>query len=580
MADNAKQIAEIAKLKYSSFPEIFSAMRNMANEYAAMPMDALIGAFSNAFGRMGYNYAGRDPYTQNRRVKAVSTRPANYSKNQIANMLQNPDGNEQPLRAVEQALEYTAYPLWHTRTVYQNLLTYHSYVAPSLTDKEDAKRDDFWREWKLLEKLRKKLNPKDSCHMITGQALKEGKVFYHPRIRVDKAHNKIDYAFLQQMPSDFTKIVGFNNVSKYVIAFNLMYFMTPGTDPRQFGNLFDPYWDDFTAALIVPGGLGKRVVYAQRNAAIDLEKVRKNADPRVEAYFQSGRWCYWVTLPVDEVFPFEIDDTDRNVLPIFAGLFLDFIQLAQMEAIQLELIQSPLVSILTGSIPYWDDRTAGGEDQYKLSNAGMMLFETLWYQMLAANNTSGIGLFMAPLENMRLESLSEAPSAMDIVTKGYQDLSSQAGLSALIPSTADARAGAVNVSLQIESRLPMVVYRCYERMANALIDGMNLNYAWEFCMFGSIPEDAEAEKTLREQMTLGILPAAIRYNALHDLSILDDIAISDAIVESKLLDRRIPLVNSYTMKQESSGLPPQGGRPESEGVTSDGQEQDLDSPTE
>lgn len=576
MANNANQPSDIAKLKYSSFPEIFTAMRNMANEYSSLPMDALIGAFGTALGRGGFNYAGHDPYTQNRRVKSISTRPANYSKNQIADMVQNPDANEQPLRAVEHALEYTAYPLWHTRTVYQNLLTYHSYVAPSLTDREDAKRDDFWREWKLLEKLRKKLNPKDTCHMIAGQALKEGKVFYHPRIRVDKPHNKIDYAFLQQMPSDFVKIVGFNNVSKYTIAFNLMYFMMPGTDPKQFGNLFTPYLDEFYDAVIVPEGLGKRVVYA----AIDLQKVQKAANPNVEAYFQSGRWCYWVTLPVDEVFPFEIDDTDRNVLPVFVGLFQEFITLSQLEAIQLELLQNPLVSLLHGEIPYWDDRSGGGDDQYKLSNAGMMLFEALWYQMLAANNTSGIGLYMAPLQNMRLESLSEAPNAMDIVNKGFTDVMSQAGLTALIPTTDDARAGAVQVSFKIESQLPKPVYTGYERMVNALFDKMRLTYEWEFKMFGSLPEDEELEKTLKEQATLGILPSVIQYDALHDISFLDDIAISDAVMESNIMDRRLPLISSYNASNKDGNLPPKpAGRPESEGVTSEGQEQDEDAGT-
>ena len=575
MANKADNFGEIAKLKYSSFPEIFSAMRNMAADYADLPMDALIGAFGTALGVGGYNIAGNDPYTQNRRVKAISTRPANYSKNEISKMIQNPDGNEQPLRAVEQALEYSAYPLWHTRTVYQNLLTYHSYISPSLTDKEDSKKDDFWREWKLLEKMRKKVNPKDTCHMIAGQALKEGKVFYHPRYRVDKPHNKVDYAFLQQMPSDFIKIVGFNNVSKYTVSFNLMYFMMPGTNPLQFGDLFTPYLKDFREALIVPEGLGKRVVYA----AIDLEKVKKAANPNVEAYFQSGRWCYWVTLPVDEVFPFEIDDTDRNVLPIFVGLFLDFIQLAQMQQIQLEILQNPLVSILHGEIPYWDDKSAGGDDQYKLSNAGMLLFEALWYQMLAANNTNGIGLYMAPLENMKLESLSEAPSAMDIVSNGFTDVMAQAGLTALIPTTDDARAGAVQVSFKIESQLPKTVYVCYERMMNAVFDKMRLNYEWEFKMFGSLPEDEELEKSLKEQATLGILPAVLKYDALHDISFLDDIAISDAVIQSDILSRRIPLVNSYTMKQESSGLPPQPGRPESEGATSDGKEGDMDSGT-
>jgi hypothetical protein len=113
-------------------------------------------------------------------------------------------------------------------------------------------------------------------------------------------------------------------------------------------------------------------------------------------------------------------------------------------------------------------------------------------------------------------------------------------------------------------------------MVNAIIDKLNLKYSWEFRMFGSIPEDKELEDNLKSQMASGILPATVKYDALHDISILDDIAISDAIMDSDLLNRRIPLVNSYTMKQETSGLPPKAGRPESEGVTSDGQEQDSD----
>ena len=572
--DNHK--AELNKLRYSSFPEIFGKMRELSEQYSDMPMDMLISAFGNALNYNFYPYAGADPFTQNRRVKAISTRPANYSKNQIAEMIQAPESSEQPLRAVHAALEYSAYPLFHLRTVYQNLLTYHSYIAPHLTDKEDAKKDAFWREWKLLEKLRKKIDPKDTCHMIAGQALEEGKVFYHPRIRVDKAHNRVDHAFLQQMPSDFIKIVGFNNISKYTVAFNLMFFMMPGTDVRQFGDLFTPYLDDFYDALVVPDGVGKKLVYA----AIDLEKVRKAADPRVEAYYQSGRWCYWVTLPVDEVFPFEIDDTDRNVIPPFVGLFLEFVTLSQLEEIALELLQNPLIQILTGEIPYWDDRNSQNDDQYKLSNAGMMLFEALWYQMLQRNNTTGIGLYMAPLQNMRLESVAEAPGATNIVSQGYTDLMSQAGLTAIIPTGDEARAGAVNVSLLIESQFAKPVYRCYERMMNRIIELMNMTYSWRFEMFGSLAEDEKLEKSLKEEMTLGILPAAIQFNALYDRSILDDIAISDAVLESDLMNRRVPLVTSYSAKNPDSGLPPQAGRPESDGITSDGQEQDADGEAE
>lgn len=571
---------ELNTVRYDSYPKIFAKFRELSQQYGGLPESALINAFQSVSGFGFGNMYTNNPYVQNKRVKGISTRPADYQKKQVAEFIQHPDNNEKPLRAIAKALEYSAYTLFHTRTVYQNLLTYHSYIAPHLTDKEDAKRDDFWREWKLLEKLRCAVNPKDKAHEFAGLALQQGKVFIYPRISVDRPHNRVNHTYLQQLPTDWCKIVGFNNISKYTIAFDLMYFAQYGTDWRQFGNLFEPYISDFYDALTpAPVLRGKKVVYAKRTG-INMATVQRAAAEGVDAYFQNGRWYYWVTLPVDQIFTFEIDDTERNVIPPFIGLFLSLIQLKEMEDIQLELLQNPLVSLLHGEIPYWEDRNSQTDDQYKLSNAGMLLFESLWYQMLDRNNTSGIGLYMAPLTNMKLESLNEVPNATTMISNAYQDLSVESGLAALVPATADARAGAVQVSFLIESQFGKCIYRCFERMMNCIIDKLNLRYEWRFRMFGSLAEDEKTEKELKEQMTLGILPATIEYNALHDRSILDDMAWSDAIVESDLLSRRLPLLTSYTAKQSESGLPPQGGRPRSEGVTSDGQEQDQDSPIE
>lgn len=582
--DNNGLYGQLNTVMGSSYPEIFRKFRELSAKYGGMSTNSLISAFNAAGGFGGIGGFGNmytpNPYVQNRRIKAIETRPADYSKDDVAAFLRKPDNSERELRAVEKGLEYTSYPMLHIRTVYQNLLTYHSYVAPNLTDKEDSKRDDFWREWKLLEKLRQVINPKDKCHEFCGLALQNGKIFVTPRISVDKAHNTVNYAFLQQLPSDWVKIVGYNNVSKYTVAFNLMYFCEIGTDWRQFGDLLEPYIGSFFDALTPTPTVRRdrrKFVYAQ-HTSLNLNRVREAAQEGVEAYAQDGRWFYWVTLPIDKVFAMEVDDTERNVLPPFAGMFVDLIQLSQMEDIQLNLLQNPLVSTVLAEIPYWDNANSNEADQYKLSNAGRLLFESLWYQMLQTNNTSGIGFFAGPFENMRLESLNEAPNATEIVSRGVEDLGAKTGLSAIIPSTSEARAGAVQVSLMIESQMPQTVYRCFERMMNVVIDGLNLKYNWLFAMFGSLADDEKLEKSLKEQMTLGILPAVIKYNALHDSSVLNDIAWSDAIVSSELLDRRIPLISSYSAKQSESGLPPQSGRPESEGITSDGKEGDMDSP--
>lgn len=579
---------ELKSVEFGSYSEIFSKFRELSGKYGNLSVDSLITAFGNTTATPPQML--NNPYIQNRRVKGISSLPKDYTKNQVAEMIANPDGNERPLREVAHALEYTAYPMFHTRKVYQEMLTYHNYIAPHLADKEDAKKDDFWREWKLLEKIRTEIDPAANAHQIAGQALQEGKVFYFPRVSVDKPHNKVNHAFMQQLPSDWVKIVGFNNKSKYTIAFNLMYFLRPGTDIRQFGDLFEPFeWQFGRVIAKPPKGAGSTVVYASTNA-IDMVEFKKLEDAgqnrgEPEVYYQNGTWFYWVTLPVDRVFTFEVDDVQRNVVTPFTGLFLNMLQLAQYEQIQLELVQNPLISIVTGEIPYRDDKDATTSDPYKLSNAGRRLFEALWYQMLTQNNTNGIGLYMAPLENITMHQLSEAPSAMEISTNGYGYTMAKAGLSALIPTSDEPRAGVAQISLQIESRFAQNIYRDFERMMRCIFDRLNLKYSWKFKMFGDLATDKDLEERSMKGMEHGILPDTLIYLALHDRSLLDDISISDAIVESDVMNKRLPLISGYSMKQENSGLPPQaahdqnpGGRPSSDGqATSDGQEGDLDS---
>ena len=589
MEEKLNLTTELQGVQYSSYSDIFGRFKKLSEQYGGMPMSSLMSAFSRATGAQYYR---NDPYIQNRRVQAISSLPNDFSKNKVAEMLTSPLANERGLRQVEHALEYTAYPLFHTRKMYQDLLTYHSYIAPEFTDKDTAKNDDFWREWKLLEKLRRKLDPKTTAHKIAGQAVQEGKVFYYPRISVDKPHNKVDYAFMQQLPSDWTKIVGFNSVSKYTVAFNLFYFLRPGCFPEQFGDLFEPYLDTFSMVTDrAPKGVGKKYVYAEK-ATVDMGRFRQIVQDNPqglagepEVYYQNGKWFYWVTLPVDKIFTFEIDDANTTAVSPLTGLFLSLLQIAQYEQIQLELVQNPLISLFTGEIPYKqkNDQTAI-EDDYRLSDAGRRLFEYLWYQMLSDSNTSGIGWFTAPVQNIKMHQLAEAPSATKISSAGYGYTMAKAGLSALIPTSDEPRAGVANISLQIESKFAEQIYRCYERMMQSILEGMNLKYSWRFSLFGNIAEDADTLKAAKEGMTLGILPQTVIYLALHDMSVVDDLTLSHAISESGVLDLRIPLVSTYSAKQEKSRLPPQaahdadpGGRPAAKGgKTSEGAEAGID----
>lgn len=584
---------EFRQAQFGSYADVFKKFNELSAKYGNLSADSLI----SAFGRVtGVSYERNNPYIQNRRVKQIASLPVDYSKDKVADMLIKPDTNEQPLRSVEHALEVTAYPLFHLRKVYQDLLTYHSYTSPEFATDGESTDKEFWREWKLVEKFRKNIFPASEAHRIVGQCCQEGKVFYYPRYRIDKPHNKVDFAFMQQLPSDWTKIVGFNNKSKYTLAFDLFYFMQPGTDPGQFGDLFTPYLHDFYSVMPPPKGVGKRVVYASGRAP-DLAKFKAMADDRElpgdpDVYCQNGRWFYWVTLPVDKVFTFEVDDVATNVISPFTGLFLNMIQLAQYEQVQLELVQNPLIACLVGEIPYREDKTADTSDAYKLSPTGRRYFEELWYQMLAANNTSGIGFFLAPAERMELHQLAESPSAMEISSNGYSYTMAKAGVTGVIPTNGDPKAGVAQISLQIESRFAQTVYRCFERMMEVLFENMNLKYDWRFRMFGDIATDRQTLESVRSEMTLGLSQSVLIYNALYDRSIFDDLSVSAALIDSGIFDLRRPLMTSYsgfgnqdnTESNEAEGVVKKqlnpGGRPKSEEITSEGNEKDVDNPVD
>ncbi len=546
--------------------------RALAAEYRDMPIESVVSAFSRV---QGSAYT-ENPYVQNRRVKQISSLPVEYPYDKVSEMVANPGNNEMPLRQVSHALEATASPYFKIRKTYQDILTYHWYASPDGVEESEAKEKAFWREMRLVNDFAKAAHVDEMAHKIAGQVVQEGKVFYAFRYNVDKAHNQVNYAFMQQIPQDWIKIVGLNNISKYTIAFDMMYFMQPGTDYTQFGNLFEPYMGVFAnVAPQLPQYKNKKFVYA--SGMERLKALRDTVDQlpgKPEVYYQGGRWYYWVILPIDKVWTFEIDDTSKNVAPPLTGLFLSMTNIAKYEQVQLSLVQNPLIAMVLGEIPYRDDAGATQEDAYKLSPTGRRYYEALWYRMLSATNTTGVGFYLAPAENMQLVQLAEAPSANEISSNGYSYAMQKSGIG-IIPATTDPRAGTVQVSMQIECRFGELLYKQVSRMMNYLYQSLGLRWRWEFVMFGSLATDDDRLKEAKDGMTLGILSSTMDYLAILGKRLTDDVAISNAVIGSGIMDKRLPLVSTYSAKQEK-GLPPQAGRPKAEKVESEGQEKDMD----
>lgn len=559
--------------------------RQLMATYGMLPADGVYSAFS----RTAFGAAMTDnPFIQNRRVKGISSSAYPFKKDDVANSLNKPEDNEKPLREGMEWARYSAYPLFNIIKTYQDVPTYRYYNYPLYADESEAKKDDFLREWRLLEKICHKLKPSQIAHQIVGQCGVLGKVHYYLRTKIDKSHNSCEYAYMQQLPSDWTKIIGFNNVSKYTISFNMMYFMTPGTDVTQYGTLFTSMFDEMMN--FIPRQYGKVVYNAFDIKKFASEKASRNIKGNPEVYQQNGTWFYWVSLPPTECWTFEIDDTTRNVFSPFVGLLMNAIQQADYESVQLAILQNPLIACVLAEMETLDTAVPNQADPIKISPATREAYKVLWNNLMAENNTSGIGMFAAPFKNMKLESLAEAPNAADISGKGYAYLIQKSGIG-IISATDEPRVGMVQIAAKLAAQFARVVYGQFENMMNHLYSSIGLKHEWAFRMFGDIFSEDDDLKSAKDGMTLGILIDTLRYDAMRGHSILDDISISNAVIGSKIMDKRLPLISTYSAKAGEGNLPPvknpdgtdptkenpQGGRPDEGEAKSEGAEDQTDS---
>ena len=443
---------------------------------------------------------------------------------------------------------------------------------PQYIESDAAKQDEFLREWRLVDKAVKKLGVEEFGHQVTGQAGNQGKVFYILRSNIDKVHNRVNYIFPQQLPSNWCKIIGFNNVSKYTVSFDMMYFTQIGRDWTQYGNLFEPFIKDFMSVFSQPEkeqGVGSRFVYAKEQRVningkeyyFDPLRVNKNGEGSPEMFQQNGRWCYYVSLPIDRVWTFELDDTTAIVVSPFAGLMQTFAQQADYEAAQLSLIMNPLIKIFTGEIPYDTSPNAKTEDSYKLSVSGRALFERYWWELMAKTHTGGAGFYTAPVVNIKSHDFSESANANDVSSSFNTYSMEKAGLTALIPVIDNPHQGMAEYSGKLESRFAERIYRTLEKAFNYFISTLNLKYEWSLHLFGSVYLDDIIRSNALKQLDKGDTTQHFILAALDGVSVLDRLSMSNVIKGCGLLDMLTPPATSYTMSTKTAPKSDTGGAP-------------------
>ena len=119
-------------------------------------------------------------------------------------------------------------------------------------------------------------------------------------------------------------------------------------------------------------------------------------------------------------------------------------------------------------------------------------------------------------------------------------------------------------------------------MMNSIFDSLNLKGVWRFRMFGDIFSYDKVMEDARKGMTLGMMIDTLRYDALTGHTLMDDLAVADFITATDIMNKRLPLVSTYSARQRDGTLPPQaiqelnpGGRPAEPGSISGQKNRDL-----
>ena len=536
----------------SSYSAVLERMNNLMGQYAGLPMDGIYNAFSRALG----GYWANQPSVQNARLKAISPLPCDFSKEELGEFLRTPQNSELPLQQVSEGLKWTAYPYFKTIKSYSDMATFRNYVIPQYIDSETVKAENFKREFKLVDKIRKACDIPTIGHKVTGQALTQGKVFYVMRYSIDKSHNKVNTIFFQELPKAWSTIIGYNNVSTYTVSFNLMYFMTPGTDYRQFGDLFEPYMNDFDKWYSDENrkSFKSKVVYASHNNADNFEYEAK-------AWQQNGRWFYYVSLPIDRVWTFEIDDTTPIVASPFAGLMQTFAQQADYEAAQLSLILNPLIKIFTGEIPYYKSNEAKEDNGFRLTYEARALFEAYFNSLMARTNTGGVGFYTAPVENIKSHDFAESANANSVSQSFLNYGMTKAGIQGIVPITDRPTEEAVKASERLEPQYVKCIYRTLERMINYLLDELSLNYGWKVHIFGDVYSDEQTRADCLKLIDKGSTYAYFKLCALDDISLLDTLSMMDTIKEIGFLDKLSVPPTAFTQTTRSQPKSDTNGAP-------------------
>lgn len=489
-------------------------------------------------GALGYAY-NNNPYIQNDRAKGISTRPFTKDRSDVEKALQNIATSEQTLRQVSQSLR-SNYSVVKLNNLYADILTYRWYFNTSGKINKIDKRA-YENERRKVYSWCEKFQPARTFRKVVLATQWEGKTVWYSRQGLSADGSQVAYAYLQQLPSDYVKIVGWNTASGYTVSFDFTYFWQAGASPLQFPPIFSEYFRELNETIPPELRGGNGVINPTSMPTRD----------GVDIYYSDNQWYYWKTLPMDECWVFSQDESTAYQTPNMIGLFLQAQDLQDYSYLQQELLQLPLSGAVFGSLPMVKDSNGTtSTDNYAVGTEAFTFFT----EMFNAVAPNGMQLFLSPATGYQFFRFDgDTVNNSQVYSNAIKQFNTTAGIAALTSTTDKPNLSQVKTSQIMEAAYVEKMYDQFINFVNTTWEHkLRLKLNWRFHIKGSQFKDTTDFARVEKGLAMGqnyLLPEYLSYFDLR----LDDVSnIQIEVGKSGVYSRFSLLPTSYTQSSSAS----------------------------
>ena len=507
-----------------------------------------------------------NPYLQNQRLKQINTTPSEVSREELVTMLKNPSNQETPLRAAGWSLSSSQQLYYKILRLAADVPMYKYYKVPQFLetekdykDKKFAEEDAFVDEWLTRFDV---VNTLKRTALETKRAGKSTYLLRNSLYRDSKGKRHVDFATWQKLPDEYVKLTAIGEHG-YVASFDMMVFMNPAYNVKQYPDFIGEIWNDMINNNVVT------IDPYVNKYSVDLDALRrfeyKDANGKLQKgifEWQEERYLFWVQLPQEVCYTFASDSSHPWAVPDTSGLFLNLQELSDYGTLAGLVASTPLTAVLTGEAEFIDDCNAG-QDQTKLSPETIAGLQNN-FNSLVSDNVSAVFL---PFKNIKLQSLPNIPNSNDIMTKAVQNFVSLAGEGGVIVATDKPSVAQVKGAQLLEEAQQDFVTQQFASIINFIINNLlGCEYSWKVVLWGGIFSFDADFKRAKELLQSGATFMLPRVASAFDMSVRDVAAVNKYVKSLGVYNEFSTLTQSSQEKASSSDEDKEEAKENVEGV--------------